>query len=349
MNDKTEIAVQNGSNLTENNQNGAIKVSYNGAVEGSFSLNAQVLSGGNINYGPRSTYTSYHDLSGGYNFDATKLGPEQVFDVSATASAQFPNLAQNDSTSGLQVFSNYYSYDDGTAEAAYGPTGAQSRLAMRFKSYESDSLIGLKIHFVPSVNDVSGKLFLITVWEDNGGLPGDVLYEDDIFFPRSPNYSGSRNGFLNYFFLDTMKVAVGTTFYVGWRQLDPERLNVGLDRNLDHSHNTFYSVDNGVTWKQSSIKGSVMIRPIFSTSLDTQLGISTLKHESPISIYPNPSEDKVVIDIPWDQFQGATLHTPSGTTVKTISETSFSVVDLSPGMYFLKIIGTGQLVRICRQ
>jgi hypothetical protein len=348
MNDKTEISVHNGSNLSENNQNGAIKVSYKGVIEGSFSLNAQVLSGGNINYGPRSSYTSYHDLSGGYVFDISKSGPTQEFDVLATASAQFPNLPQNDSTSGVQSFSNYYSYDDGTAEAAYGPTGAQARLAIRYKSYEADSLIGLKIHFVPSVNDVKEKLFLITVWDDDKGRPGSVLYEDEVFIPRSPQYGDSRNMFVNYFFLDTMKVPVGTSFYVGWRQIDPERLNVGLDRNLDHSDNTFYSVDNGVTWKQSSIKGSVMIRPVFSTALDAQLSLPKLKDGLAVSVYPNPSDDQMEIRIPKGEFNGATLFSPAGKLMMNINETSFSVAGLAPGMYFLKLIGTGQLIRICR-
>lgn len=348
MNDQTAITVHNGSNLTENNQNGSIQVSYDGITEGTFLLNAQTLSGGNINYGPRATYTSYHDLSGGYIFDVSKSGPQQTFDLLATASAQFPNLALNDSTAGVQFFSNYYSYDDGTAEAAYGPTGAQARLAIRYQTYEADSLIGLKIHFVPSVNDVSGKLFLLTVWSDEAGKPGSILYEDDVFFPRSPQYSSARNGFIDYYFSDTMKVAVGTTFYVGWRQLDAARLNVGLDRNLDHSENTYYSVDNGVTWTQSSIQGSVMIRPVFSTELDALLGLLNRDKPSTVGVYPNPSDDIVTIDIPADLFKVASLLSLSGSHLRTIEERSFSVSDLSPGFYLLRIEGIEGLVRIFR-
>jgi hypothetical protein len=349
MNNLTEITVHNGSNLSENNQNGEVQISYGGTLEGTYTLNAQTLSGGNINYGPRTTYTSYHDLSGGYSYDISKVGPQQTFDLLVTASAQFPNLAQNDSTAGIQLFSNYYSYDDGTAEAAYGPTGTQARLAVRYDAYETDSLIGLKIHFVPSVNDVSGNLFLITVWEDNGGQPGNVMYEDDVFFPRSPQYSELRNGFTDYFFIDTMKVSVGTTFYVGWRQLDAERLNVGLDRNLDHSENTYYSVDNGLTWNQSTISGSVMIRPVFSTELDAQLGIKTVHNNLTLNVYPNPSENTVTIDIPEEKFSGATLYSLSGARLMDVNERTFSVADLSSGIYLLRINGVDQPVRICRQ
>jgi len=349
MNDVTEITVHNGSNLSENNQNGTIQIDYAGTNEASFTLNAQALSGGNINYGPRTTYTSYHDLSGGYVYDITKTGNEQQFDLLAIASAQFPNLAQNDSTTGIQLFSNYYSYDDGTAEAAYGPTSSQARLAIHYDSYEADSLIGIKIHFVHSVNDVSGNLFLLSVWADNGGLPGAVLYEDNIFFPRSPVYGEGRNQFIDYYFKDTVKVPVGTSFFVGWRQLDPERLNVGLDRNLDHSDQTFYSVDNGVSWNQSSIAGSVMIRPVFSTALDDQLGLPMLKSiEQSIRVYPNPGNEYMTISIAEDAFDGAILYSMSGAFVKHVSSTIFSVSELDPGVYLLKVNGLMKPIRIYR-
>jgi hypothetical protein len=167
MNTAAELVVHNGSNLPENNQNGSIEVSYEGLLEGAFGIPAQNLSGGDINYAPRTTYYSYHDLSGGYIFDNTKLGTNVSFDIVAKASAQFPNFADNDSTVGSQYFANYYSYDDGTAEAAYGPSGNQAFLAIKYTAYEEDSLIAVRMHFVPSVNNVSNKLFLLRVWGDN--------------------------------------------------------------------------------------------------------------------------------------------------------------------------------------
>ena len=93
--------------LPENNQNGLVEVSYSGAPEGNYTLNATILSGGNINYGPQTTYTSFHDFSAGYSYDVSKLGNKQSFDILATASAQFPNFAQNDSAVSHQYFANY--------------------------------------------------------------------------------------------------------------------------------------------------------------------------------------------------------------------------------------------------
>ncbi len=349
MNDSVQVVVHNASNLPENNQNGLVEVSYNGVPEGNYTLNATILSGGNINYGPQTTYTSYHDFSAGYQYDITKTGNKQRFDILATAAAQFPNLAQNDSTTGHQYFANYYSYDDSTAEAAYGPTGAQARLAVKYDAYEADSLVGMYIHFVPSVNDVSNKLFLLTVWDDNNGEPGNVLYEDNVFFPRQPEYGSNRNQFITYYFMDTMKVAVGTTFYVGWRQFDPDRLNVGLDRNIDHSEKTFYSLNNGVTWIQSAIPGSVMIRPIVSTSMDNELGVQEHQHSiASAVIYPNPTSNEISVRVENGLFKGLEIYNLQGKLILSSDVESVQLLDQPAGMYFVRVIGVDGMFKIIK-
>jgi hypothetical protein len=347
MNDATKIVVHNGSNLTENNQNGQVKISYNNTTEGTFLMNAQTLSGGNINYAPRTTFTSLHNFSTGYTFDPTKPGNTQTFDVLATASAPFPNFAENDSTKNTQRFFNYYSYDDASAEAAYGPTGAQARLAVKYTAYEADSLIGLNMYFVPSVTDVSNKLFLITIWDDNNGKPGTVLYQDDAFSPRQPKIS-DRNQFVNYYFKDTMKVAVGKTFYVGWRQYDADRLNIGLDRNLDNSTKTYYSVDGGVSWNQSGISGSVMIRPIVSTTSDSSLGIQEINKENTATLYPNPTTNTVTIEMENGTYEGVEVYTIQG---KQLIDTKEKTVDLQnepAGIYFFHVKGNQQMYKIIK-
>jgi hypothetical protein len=350
MTDKAQITVHNGSNLPENNQNGKIEVFHNAVLEGSFTMNATTLSGGNINYDPRTTYTSEHDCSGGYVFDITKPGNHQSFDLLATASAQFPNLAQNDSTTGVQFFANYYSYDDGSAEAAYGPTGVQSRLAIKYNAYEQDSIIGMKIHFVPSVNDVSDKLFLLTVWAaGSNGLPSTVLYEDDVFFPRSPIYRDYRNNFVDYYFTDTIKVKVGTTFFVGWRQFDEDRLNVGLDRNMDNHTNNYYSIDGGTTWIQSSIPGSVMIRPIFSTALDAELGIEEKRLEVEAILYPNPTTDEVQIEMTSGNYQGVEVYSIQGLKLFSSNEKTVSLAQQPAGVYFFTLKGSRKVYKIIKQ
>lgn len=350
MSSAVEVVVRNGSNIDENNQNGSTEVSYGGATEGNFTLISSTLSGGNLNYGPRTVYTSYHDFSAGYHFDETKPGLSERFQFVTKASSQFPNFVQNDSTISEQVFENYYAYDDGSAEKAYGPLGTQARLAVKYTPYEADSLIGVNICWVPSVNDVSNELFLVTVWDDNGGEPGQVIYQDEFFFPRQPHYEYDRNIFTTYYFKDTMKVAVDGPFYVGWRQFGADRLNVGLDLNIINNDKTFYSIDGEASWNQSTIEGSVMMRPLFSTGMDVSLGIQEdgIAAAPSITVYPNPTNGTVSIRIDPSIYQGVEVYDLQG---RLIVDTQENQIDLSQnpnGIYILKLKGIGEIIKVIK-
>ena len=354
ISDAVRVVVRNSSNIAENNSlNGSVDVSYSGTPEGSFTLLGPNLSNGSLNYAPRTTYYSYHDFSAGYHYDETKTGDEEVFDFQTNVAAQFPNFTGNDSLVEQQVFSNFYSYDDGSAELSYGPTGAQSELAVQYTPYEADSVIGAMIHFLPSVDDVSNKLFLLTLWDDNGGEPGAVLYQDDVFFPRQPVYEYDRNVFRYYFFQDTMKVHVDGTFYIGWKQLDPDRLGVGLDMNIPNGDKTFIStVASGFTWDQSQFNGSVMIRPIFSTSLDPTLGIESTENRSlqaEVRLVPNPASTSFKVELDGVPYQGVQVIDLSGKEIITTSEKQIDVTNWQSGVYLVRLIGTNQTVKLLKQ
>ena len=338
LTDSLYISLYNG--YSDNNYtDGSIEVFYNGLTEGTFALPGIILAEGLFNFAPYSYSNSYHDLTDGYEFSKSLIGSSEEFEVLTIANAQTGDYQPNDSIRFTQGFYNYYSYDDGSAEAAFGPTGTQSRLAIHFEAYEADSLIGIDFSFVPSVYDVSDKLFLVTVWEDDNGNPGNVLYEDDVFSPRSPVYSNAENVFVPYYFTDTVKIAAETSFFVGWRQLDPERLNLGLDRNIDNSDEIFYSVDGGVSWLISPFQGSAMLRPIFSTSMDVSLGIenSPLLEEN-LVIYPNPTNDYVTIKLSSSRVDSQKLLLDSfGRVLKKTRSDKFDLSDLTAGIYFISI------------
>ena len=337
MTDSLKVNLYNGSPTAENYQDGLVTFSNNSVLGGSFILPGFNLSEQQINFSPRSFHESYHDLTSGNYFDKTLTGTQQQFEVKASASAQFPNDPINDSTGFIQKFFNFYSYDDGSAEAAFGPTGVQSRLAVRYDAYESDSLIGVNLHFVPSVVDVSNKLFLLTVWSEIDGEPGEVLYQDDVFNPRTPIYPSGNNQFVTYYFLDTVKVAVNTSFFVGWRQLDAERLNLGLDRNLDFSSKIKFSVDGAATWLSSPFPGSAMIMPVFSTNLDNYITINEVNSNNDMLIFPNPTSGTIEINIPVDkQFEKILCDQMGRIVLKTI-ENKIDLSDFKNGIYFLTV------------
>lgn len=351
MSSEVNVTVRNGSELTENNQNGRVNIYYDGILEGNYTLNASTLSGGNINYSPRTTYSSVHDFSTGYAYDHTLSNDTLArFDYEGIASAQFPNYPVNDTTFGQQVFENYYAYDDGTAEKAYGVTGIQGLLAYQFNAYEADSLVAIQIHFVPSVVDVSNNLFLLTVWADDNGEPGNILYEDEFFFPRQPIYTHGRNKFKSYFFKDSMKVGVGETYYIGMRQIDEDRLNIGFDVNHDNSDKIFWSVDGGGNWNNSNFAGSVMMRPVITSKMDYQLGVKNqvlADLNLDFTIYPNPARN--ILNIKGENFSSSTvfeMRDLNGRIVKRF--TSEEQVDISMvhnGIYLVSRIEKGQVIQ----
>jgi len=341
MNDKVTLSIRNGSNLAENNSIPAkIEIKYNTISEGEFNLTGNSLSAGDLNYSPRTNYTTTHDFTNSYNFDQSKPGTKQSFDIIGTIGAQFPNLAQNDSTFSKQYFGNYYSYDDGSAEAAYGLIGVQSNLAIKFIPYESDSIIGINTNFVESATDVSNKLFLLTVWDDENGRPGKLLYEDEVFSPRNPIYNYGIDNYYTYYFPNNKKVKVDGAFYIGWRQFSNERLNIGFDKNTVNS-NIFYSLNKGATWVKSSVEGSVMMRPLFSTSMDAELGLIELDtQEFDFNIYPNPFQNTLNITTNINDYQGVDIYNILGKLIISTQDKQIDLSDESNGVYLLKTKGS---------
>lgn len=347
MSDSVRVTVRNGSELTENNQDGTVIVEYKGEEEGNFTLNASILSGGEINYEPRTTYTSFHDFTNGYAFDPSVNDSLAVFDWIANASAQFPSYPFNDSTFGQQVFKNCYAYDDGTAEKAWGVFGTQSLAAYKFDMYEPDELIAIQIHFVPTVTDISNNLFLLAVWDDDNGAPGDLIYEDEFFFPKQPKYAKGRNAFTTYYFQDQEPLPVGETFYVGWRQIDEDRMTVGFDMNHDNSDKIFWSVDGGNDWKNSSFKGSLMIRPIINSNLNYLLDIEEHSKDDlekeVITIYPNPVGDWLNIETS-EVFKVEITDLNGRLLLKGNTTDRVNTSSLSAGMYLVHFKDNDQII-----
>ncbi len=350
MNSELDVVVRNSDIFPENEQDGYVEIKYNGLVESTDTLSENLLNNGDLNYSPMTTYYSFHDFSTGSNFDNTKPGPVEVFDILTRITHSASIFTPNDTTISQQIFKNYYSYDDGSAESAYGPTGVQARLAIKYTPYEADSLIGARIHFVPSVNDVSNKLFLLTVWDDDNGVPGNVIYEDDVFFPRQPIYASNRDIFKEYYFIDTQKVHVAGTFYIGWRQFDQDRLNVGLDRNEINNDKTFFSVDDGISWSASGIEGSVMINPIFSTSYDASLGIVNKKlNPVKVSVFPNPATNEITVDVLDAEFEFSELINLQGIRIGKYYSEKIDISNLPAGIYFVKVNGIYGPFKIIKQ
>jgi hypothetical protein len=214
-------------------------------------------------------------------------------------------------------------------------------LALKFTPYQADSLVGVQMHFVPTVNDQTTKTFLLTVWDDAGGVPGNVLYQDEYYLPSSPIYEFGYNQYHNYYFKDMQKIYVGGTFYVGWRQLDDGKLGIGFDRNTDSQTKTFITPNQGTPWINSSISGTVMIRPVISSKMDYQLGFKEQNlpvAEASLKIFPNPVSNEFQLEADF-KIGKVELYAIDGSKVKEweTNHTSFQLDGLMNGLYIVRI------------
>ena len=256
------------------------------------------------------------------------------------------NIAQymrwNDTTRFQQKFSNYYAYDDGSAERKYGLSGqgAQgSKLAYKFNNYKEDTLRGISIFFNHVYgNFTSGKYFTIAVWSENGGMPGDTLYTQ---IGERVQYSNEINEFTQFTFTNPIIIPTGN-FFLGIIMTTTDNLNIGLDKNRSSQNNLYYNT-TGV-WQQSSIQGALMMRPLFGKELP--LTISELKTEH-FQVYPNPACATLYFNYPPElnlMQSSMFISDICGKTVVSQNQLpeQIDVSSLPAGFYFVTIITPGR-------
>ena len=254
------------------------------------------------------------------------------------------NVSDNDTSYYLQHFHNYYAYDDGSAEIAFGLSGSQNvSRAVGFDVKMQDTLRGVQIYFNPTGENITNKLFQLTVWSDiNVGTNTDVeLYR---LINQKPDSFDGINAFKTYLFDSTLVVGPGT-IWVGFIQNDPQTLyGVGFDRNTDSHDKIVYRLAG--SWSQQNIiNGSLMIRPIFGKSIPT-VSVSELKSNAPeFIVSPNPANEKVFLQIKNERWKNLTYQVFDilGVVIaeKNINQsTELDISGLQAGIYFIRLINS---------
>lgn len=249
------------------------------------------------------------------------------------------DIAENDTLRHTQYFCNYYSYDDGTAEGAYGLVATGAQLAYKFNLAPglTDSIRAISIHFEPKQFDLSNKSFFLQIWDDYQGEPGDIIYTTDQTVPELyyPEYNLGIDGFFEYVLPEN--VAVSGTYYVGWKQSSAtDRLNIGFDHNIDNGDKIFYKTSSN--WTNTSFSGSLMMRPVFVSDRDYILSQREIEIEPTISLYPNPANDVIYISSEVDLL-AVTIIDLQGRIVyqSSIPNNQISTSQLPEGVYLASV------------
>lgn len=251
----------------------------------------------------------------------------------------------NDTVVQKLCFNNFYAFDDGSAESVYYHNTYGAKDALKFTLNVSDTLRALDIFFDPFIdgNIIKNSQFRMYVWQDGGSGPGVVLRRDSAMKPVYLDFG--YNQIPRYFFTSPMTLSAGT-YYIGMMQVTNQPLYVGFDRNVDHHTSLYYDVGSG--WTSSSIKGSLMIHPVFGTAARAYVGIKEkddLKpKESFITVYPNPANDKLFISaekLNSSDHYTLELHSILGMKLSEVMiEDTVTEVDLNTypaGIYFVTL------------
>ena len=254
----------------------------------------------------------------------------------------------NDTIRYHQKFSDYYAFDDGTAEASYFIGGSAVQAAIRLKLNVPDTLRAVHFYFSQSYNDVQSNEFALRVWkasDSNPDEPGEVIYEK---LAQYPVWQDSLNEFYTYYINDTLlTLPANQNFFVGWYQASAFDMQVGFDRNTDNADITFFKTSNS-EWTQSPYTGTLMIRPAVGDSIVSLMGLPEPKltrNFANVYLYPNPASSTVTILNYTDISKGPLLYTIynlQGALVKSgqTNNGQIDVVGTPDGFYFVALSNT---------
>lgn len=245
------------------------------------------------------------------------------------STSDFDNEINNGITH-LQKFYNYYSYDDETAERAYGLNVNQGKVAVKFYPLIPDTLRGARIYFNPLLNTDVVKTFKLGVWDATGlgGSPGNLIYKMDSLL--YVDYYGGETPFTIFLFDTTLYI--NNTFYIGVEQTLDSELHIGYDLNNNNSENLYYNV-NGF-WEQSIYEGSLMLNPLFGSEIDL---LNQKETEVEVKLYPNPSTGMIKIEGLDKPFTYMVVNSIGKKVEWGLSINKIDLSMISDGVYFVLI------------
>lgn len=257
--------------------------------------------------------------------DKVKTATEGDYDFNVFNPITFQS---NDSISATYMLSNYYGYDDGTAEYGAGLNQAGAELAYQFNlaTDEPDTLVAVDIYF-PRFGDESNQIILFKIFRQLSNNISDVLYQGSI-----PIQRGTQNRFWRIPLPEP--VGVNGTFYVGWKQQSAAIIAVGLDKNTD-SGSRIYSNINAAWEQNTTLKGSLMIRPVFGPGKGV---ISSTETQPIYNVYPNPSPGEFYLTgnptrIELVDITGKSIPTE---LERETTRVRITIPNVKPGMYILR-------------
>jgi hypothetical protein len=121
------------------------------------------------------------------------------------------------------------------------------------------------------------------------------------------------------------------------------QLNVGNDKNTNNNPaKLFFNLGGGSTWTQSTITGSVMIRPVFKSGKSNVWNNVVENTTEIFELFPNPAENKFHVNLRSNGTNKMTMFDAAGREVKTTTFNgggmqTVDISSISEGIYYVQI------------
>lgn len=275
----------------------------------------------------------------------TTPAPKRLRYTLALNSRDIPRAQPNDTISRDVELTNYYAYDDGTAEnftqlTAFS-TGQPAAFAYRFDLNTADFVSGLRLYPVYTASDITTRAVTVSVWTNDAGRPAatPVASKTASLPGTGPLPSGLPYVEIRF----DQPVPVTGSFFVGYSQPSAGRdLHYGLDLNNSFPPGALWLRSNAGAWDSVRFvprRGALMMRPVLTNGVIT--ATAPAREAAAYALYPNPAHDAVTVVGP--AFVRASLLDAVGRTVweqpaAQAGQATLSLPVLPPGVYTVRLV-----------
>ncbi|OGX84587.1 hypothetical protein BEN48_02270 [Hymenobacter glacialis] len=259
-----------------------------------------------------------------------------------------PRTLANDTIFRDVELSNYYAYDDGSAEnitqlVPYS-TGQSAAFAYRFDLNQPDFVRALRLYPVFTASDAGPRPITINVWADEAGRPSQQPLATKTATISNPLPAGFQYAEITF----DVPVRVSGSFYVGYSQPSQGRdLHYGLDLNSTFPARHLWRRDNTGTWDTVNFvprglppRGALMMRAVMTNGVVT--ATASAREAAAFSLFPNPAARGTTVTVAGPRFARATVFDALGRAVwqqptAQAGQASLALPALPPGVYTVRL------------
>jgi len=272
-------------------------------------------------------------------------------------------LLENNFLRRVTDVSNYFAYDDGTAELGIQAKGSGTQIAAEFQTSVRDTISAIQLHFPHIIGDVSFQNFNLKVWINS--LESEPVFEGKLLNTiYVDSFADTLQGFTTYRLEDTftgelmsIPILANDIFYIGWEQISVEfedALPVGFDVSTtgvgEYFH--FFTPTGGwSTFKSDNIEGAVMIRPVMGIDNAIFTDVDNTQ-EQIFNFYPNPSQGTIRIENTGERNLNAQVNVFDTQGRMLHSQNYQEIIDLGllpSGVYFITLTDEKKAILVhCR-